>query len=55
MLSILQTWVRSVAADHTRGRTVWSATDLIAAGDTDAEQVGKGSHDAADVLQGKGQ
>lgn len=54
MLSILQTWVYSVAIDQTHGWTVWSITDLIAVRNSDVKKVGKRSHNAADVLKQKG-
>lgn len=51
MLSILQTWVYSVAIDQTHGWNIWSITNLIAVRNSDVKKVGKRSHNTANVLK----
>lgn len=51
MLSILHTWVYSVAVDQTHGWNVWSITNLIAIRNSDVKKVGKCSHNTANVLK----
>lgn len=51
MLSILQTWVYSVATDQTHGWNIWSITNLIAVRNSHVKKVGKRSHNTANVLK----
>jgi hypothetical protein len=51
MLSILQTWVYSVAIDQTHGWNIWSITNLIAVRNSHVKKVGKRSHNTANVLK----
>lgn len=51
MLSILQTWVYSVATDQTHGWNIWSITNLIAVRNSHMKKVGECSHNTANVLK----